>query len=77
VSVVLTPITFDCPICAEAVELPGRLCLLEADPPSGCDILLDLDAARAHAKSHGGERATDDALASVMSAALARFGISY
>lgn len=73
----LRPITFDCPTCGDAVELPARLCLLEGDPPSGCDILIDLDAARLHARTHVGDQPKVGDLGPVMSAALNRFGVPY
>jgi hypothetical protein len=67
----LRPLTVDCPVCGEPIELPARACIGD----NGGDLIVSLDDARKHASEHG--ESDDLSRATVMPAVLARFGVSW
>jgi hypothetical protein len=73
----LNPLQVDCPLCGEPIQLPAGLVLDGGPEPTRADILIDLDPARRHARTHAPDPADVDARGPVMSAALATFGIPW
>lgn len=63
----MSPLRVACPACGTKIVLPARLCLSPNHEGPVADLLVDLDPAREHARTH----------AEALPAALAHFGVDY